>query len=131
MFTNFCIFIHNFGCRYSRKPFKGSKDVHFDLVSEKNFSQKNGSMGWGPGPNKIGQENAKTPPLVTFLPANAKSKTKKFFFLCQLEDSRNGQWSMVNGQWSMVNGLLFHMTQLTSKSIIKAIACSKPTISEH
>ena len=34
-------------------------------------------------------------------------------------------------QWSMVNGLLFHMTQPTSRSIIKAIACSKPTISEH
>ena len=30
---------------------------------------------------------------------------------------------------SMVNGLLFHMTQPTSRSIIKAIACSKPTIS--
>ena len=29
---------------------------------------------------------------------------------------------------SMVNGLLFHMTQPTSRSIIKAIVCSKPTI---
>jgi len=29
------------------------------------------------------------------------------------------------------NGLLFHMTQSTSRSTIKAIACSKPTISEH
>ena len=28
-------------------------------------------------------------------------------------------------------GLFFHMTQLTSRSTIKAIACSKPTISEH
>jgi len=28
-------------------------------------------------------------------------------------------------------GLLFHMTQPTSRSIIKAIACSKPTIGEH
>jgi len=26
----------------------------------------------------------------------------------------------------VVNGLLFHMTQPTSRSIIKAIACSKP-----
>ena len=34
-------------------------------------------------------------------------------------------------QWSMVNGLLFHMTQPTSRNIIKAIACSNPTISEH
>jgi len=29
------------------------------------------------------------------------------------------------------NGLLFHMTQPTSRSVIKAIVCSKPTISEH
>jgi len=28
-------------------------------------------------------------------------------------------------------GLLFHMTQPTSRSIIKPIACSKPTISKH
>ena len=36
-----------------------------------------------------------------------------------------------NGQGSMVNGLLFHMTQPTSISIIKAIACSKPIVREH
>jgi len=29
------------------------------------------------------------------------------------------------------NGILFHMTQPTSRSTIKAIACSKPTISEY
>jgi len=29
------------------------------------------------------------------------------------------------------NGLLFHMTQPISRSTIKGIACSKPTISEH
>jgi len=29
------------------------------------------------------------------------------------------------------NGLLFHMTQPISRSTINAIACSKPTISEH
>jgi len=29
------------------------------------------------------------------------------------------------------NGLLFHMTQPTSRSTMKAIACSKPTISEN
>jgi len=29
------------------------------------------------------------------------------------------------------NGLLFHVTQPTSRSTIKAIECSKPTISEH
>jgi len=29
------------------------------------------------------------------------------------------------------NGLLFHMTQPTSRSVIKAITCSKPIVSEH
>jgi len=29
------------------------------------------------------------------------------------------------------NGLLFHMTKPTSRSTIKAIACSKPIISEN
>ena len=29
------------------------------------------------------------------------------------------------------NGLLFHMTEPMSRSTIKAIACSKPTISEN
>jgi len=79
IFTNFCFFIHNFGYGYARKPFKGSKDADFGLVSEKNLSQKNGSMGWGPGSGKGGQKNAKTLPLVTFPPANAKPKTKKNF----------------------------------------------------
>jgi len=74
------LFIHNFGYRYARKPFKGSKDADFCLVSKTNLSQKNGSIGWGPGTGKGGQKNAKTPPLVTFPPANAKPKTKKFFF---------------------------------------------------
>jgi len=38
IFTNFCFFIHNFGYRHARKPFKGSKDADFCLVSEKNLS---------------------------------------------------------------------------------------------
>ena len=33
--------------------------------------------------------------------------------------------------WNNGNGLLFHMTHPTSRSTMKAIACSKPTISEH
>ena len=38
--------------------------------------------------------------------------------------------AVAESEWSMVNGLLFHMTQPTSRSIIKAIACSKPIVSE-
>ena len=78
-FKNFCFFIHNFGYRYARKPFKGCEDTDFCLVSEKNLSQKNELIGWGLGPGKGGQKNAKTPPLVMFPPGNAKPKTKKFF----------------------------------------------------
>jgi len=52
--------------------------VGFCLVSEKKLGQKNGLMGWGPGPGQGGQKNAKT--LVMFPPENAKPKTKKFFF---------------------------------------------------
>ena len=48
----------------------------FCLVSEKNLSQKNGSIGWGPGPGKSGQKNTKIPPLMTFPPANTKPKIK-------------------------------------------------------
>ena len=34
-FTNFWFFIHNFGYRFARESFKGSKDADFGLVSDK------------------------------------------------------------------------------------------------
>jgi len=40
-------------------------------------------------------------------------------------------WSQTSIIFLFGNGLLFHMTQPTSRSTRKAIACSKPTISEH
>jgi len=43
IFTNFWCFVHNFGYRYARKSFKGSKDADFGLVSEKILSHNNGS----------------------------------------------------------------------------------------
>jgi len=57
--TKFCFFPNNFGYRYARKPFKGSKDADFDLVSKKILSQNNGSMGLGPGPGKGSQKKQK------------------------------------------------------------------------
>ena len=39
--------------------------------------------------------------------------------------------SQVNISNGNGNGLLFHMTQPISRSTIKAIACSKPAITEH
>jgi len=81
IFTNFCFFINNFIYRYARKPCKGSKDADFCQVSEQNLSQKNGSIGWGPGPGKGGQKNDKTPPLVTF-PQQTPNQKQNFFFRC-------------------------------------------------
>jgi len=45
IFTNFMCFVHNFGYRYTRKSFKGSKDADFGLVSKKVLSHNNGPMG--------------------------------------------------------------------------------------
>jgi len=45
---------HNFGHRCASKSIKGSIYADFHLVFKKTLSQKNGSMGWGPGPAKGG-----------------------------------------------------------------------------
>jgi len=39
IFTKFCFFVYNFGYRYARKSFKGSKDADFGLIS-KNIEPK-------------------------------------------------------------------------------------------
>jgi len=41
---------------------------------------KNGPLGRSPGPGKDGQNNEKTPLLVTFPPEKLKPKRKKVFF---------------------------------------------------
>ena len=79
IFTKFCFFVHNFGYRYARKQFNGSKDADFGLVSKQILSQKNGPMGWGPGPAKGGQKKAKTPPLVV-VPLRTPNPKQNFFF---------------------------------------------------
>jgi len=61
MFTKFCFIVHNFGYRYARKSFKGSKDADVGLVSTKILSQNHGPMGWGPGLGKGGQKSKNTP----------------------------------------------------------------------
>jgi len=78
-FSPILFFVHNFGYRYARYPFKGCKDADFCLVSDKILIQHNGSMGWGLGPGKSGKKNAKTPPLVAFPPESVKPETKNFF----------------------------------------------------
>ena len=52
-----------------------------------------------------------------------------YFSFITCETSSFTNWFVL--ETGLFNGLLFHMTQPTSRSIIKAIACSKPTISEH
>jgi len=44
------------------------------------LSPTNGPLGRRPGPGKDGQNNPKTPLLVTFPPEKLKPKTKKIFF---------------------------------------------------
>jgi len=56
IFTNFCVFVHNFCYRYASKPFKGCKDADFGVVSKTILGQNNGPMGWDLGPGKGGQK---------------------------------------------------------------------------
>jgi len=88
IFTKFSFFVHNFGYRYARKSFKGSKDADFGLVSKTILSQNNGSMGWGPEPGKNGQKSQNTR-TCGGSPANPKPKTKNVFFRFQAEDLLN------------------------------------------
>ena len=53
------------GCRYGRKPIKGSTDTDDSLVSKKKPEQKIGSLDWRLGPGKVGHKNANPPLLVT------------------------------------------------------------------
>jgi len=79
---------HNFGYRYASKSVKGSIDPDFDLVFNKTLSQKNGSMGWGPGPAKGGQNFQNMPSLRRHLQKTPNPK-RKLFFRFQLEDLLN------------------------------------------
>jgi len=45
------------------------------------LSAKNGPLGRRPGPGKDGQNNTKTPLLLTFPPEKLKPKTKIFFLI--------------------------------------------------
>jgi len=44
------------------------------------LSPKNGPLGQRPGPDKDGQNNTKTPLIVTFPQKNSNPKQKIFFF---------------------------------------------------
>jgi len=88
IFTNIWCFVHNFGYRYARKSFKGSKDADFTLVSEKILSHNNGPIGWGPGPGKGSQKH----PHLWCPPENPHRKRKIFFSIsaARLAESAEG-----------------------------------------
>jgi len=77
IFTNFWCFVHNFGYRYARKSFKGSKDADFGLVSKKILSHNNGPIGWSPGPGKYSKKH----PNLWRSPPKTPSENEKFFVL--------------------------------------------------
>jgi len=67
---------HDCSYRYASKSIKGFIDAYFDLVFNKTLSQKNGSMGWGPGLAKGGQNFQNMPSLWCHL---QKTPTEKRF----------------------------------------------------
>ena len=69
------VLTHNFGYKYASKSIKGSIDADFNLVFNKTLCQKNGSMGWGPGPAKI----YKTCLLCDVTFRNPPTKNEKIF----------------------------------------------------
>ena len=69
----------NFGYRYASKSIQGSIDPDFDLVLNKTLSQKNGSMGWGPGPAKVAKIS-KTCLLCDVTSRNPPTENEKPFF---------------------------------------------------
>ena len=62
-FIKIMTFGHNFWTRNVRWPIKGSKDLDYCLVCNKNLSQKISSFSWGPGPDKLGQKGLNQPHL--------------------------------------------------------------------
>ena len=73
---------HNFSSRYASKLIKSSKDSYSSQDSNKTLSPKKIPLGRGPGPGKDGQNNAKTPLLVTLPPEKLIPKKKKNVLIC-------------------------------------------------
>jgi len=61
------------------KSIKGSIDADGYLVFNETLSQNNGSMGWGPGPAKGGQNFQNMPSLWRHLQKSPHRKRKTFF----------------------------------------------------
>jgi len=80
IFTNFWCFVHNFGYRYARKLFKGSKDEDFGLVSKKTLEPKEWPNGLGSRTTQKWPKKIKNTPTCGGPPENSPPKAKNFFF---------------------------------------------------
>jgi len=72
---------------YARKPFKESEDADHSLVSKKDLSQKNGSLGWHPQPGKV-RIKLRNHALIV-MSTQKTPNPKKIFFQSQLADLLN------------------------------------------
>ena len=75
IFTNFWCFGNNFGYRYARKSFKGSKDADFGLVSEKSWTIIMGQYVGAHGKVKV----AKNTPTCGVPPRKPPTANENFF----------------------------------------------------
>jgi len=105
IFINFCFFIHNFGYRYARKSFKGSKDTYFGLVSEKILSQNNGSLVGVQGQVKVAKK-CKNTPTCGIPPWKRQTENEKLFFQFQLEDLQAESIDGLNSSLALAAGEL-------------------------
>jgi len=78
IFTNFWCFVYDFGYRYARKSFKGSKDANFSLVSKKNLETKEWPNGLRPRAGQRWPQKSKNTPTCDGPPRD--HQTEKFFF---------------------------------------------------
>jgi len=79
IFTNFCFFVHNFGYRYARKSFKGSKDADFGLVFKKSLAKIVAQWVGAQGQVKVVKKSKNTP-ICSGPPSEPQTENEKHFF---------------------------------------------------
>jgi len=88
-FTNFWVLRHKCGSRYAKKAIKVSKDSDDSLDTNKNLSQKNGSVGLRPRPDNLSQKHR---PLCRHPQRNPNSTRNKFVSNMNWKTSRVRRW---------------------------------------
>jgi len=105
-------------------PWLYAKKVFTRFGAEKGIFESD--VAFAAGKNKSKPKTFQTPENTILSLSKTNSFNKIFTTSWIVKLVVNSLQHYPNG-----NGLLFHMTQPISRSTIKAIACSKPTISEH